>query len=251
MNYLYGILGFTVVSGTIYKLTRPIELNQEQLQAIHLENEKFSKLLEIMQDLNKNGLKKAAYSHLDESEAETFINASLLYHFSQSTSYFYKDTVLTFTKAAKDILETEHDIKIEHNVKHYKDSQDSFSIIAEHHIKSIITHSHDKYQALFTGDSPVIKSGILSTSIDYKALEVLIKDPEQSLSNSMSEDTYAVVERLYLIHSIKEETLKSRDSEFKNDLEMSKQALFKPLSDTLENETLYLIGEHLGNADPM
>jgi len=196
---------FSAIAFGLYKATRPYEFTPDALKAIRLENENFLKLLEIMHDLNQHGLKQTIYDRVDPSEAEHLINSISLY---STTSFF---------KASLDIFGNQYNQSIDHLPLCYTTGDGRFSIGRSDIIKVITSHP-EKYKDLLDGDEPIVNVGLLSTSVDYKALVELIKEPTQKLQSSLTYDDYTLVERLYIIHDFREEMLNSKSSKFQEDL---------------------------------
>ncbi|MCE2993663.1 MAG: hypothetical protein ACK5WS_01070 [Alphaproteobacteria bacterium] len=203
----------------LYKATRPYEFTPETLKIIRMENEKFLKLLEIMNDIKHNGLKQAVAKYVTPEELGPFINNTLFENFSKSNTRLCECKVGSiFFKASTDIFEKQYNEAINHTPFYYQSRDESLHIVASNNLLSIIKHHPYKYDALFDKDAPVVSSTLFWGDIDYKKLAELVLDPEQKLADSLSCDDYTPVERLHIQKSFLLEFANLNASEFKKDL---------------------------------
>lgn len=204
---------------SIYKLYKPAPFSADQLKTIRMENERFSKLIDIMHEIKINGLKQAMLKHIDQKDAEAFIEHVVFEGFSKANSRLCECKIPQMIhKTAQYIFKNKYDETIDHKPIYYKGADQSLNSIESYKLLPHIKHNADIYHDLFNEESPVISSTFFYGMLDYKALAELINDPDKKLFESLSCDDYTLVERLHLQNQFNLELSHLPSSQFKKDL---------------------------------
>lgn len=183
----------------IYKLYRPATFSTDQLKTIRLENERFSKLIDIMHDIKINGLKQAMLKHIEQKDAVDFIELVVFEGLTKANTRLCECKISSMIhKTAQYIFKNKYDVVLDHKPIYYKGADQSLNEIQSYKLLPHIKHNADIYHDLFNKESPVISSTFFYGMLDYKALADLINDPEKKLLESLSCDDYTFVERLHL-----------------------------------------------------
>ncbi len=202
------------------------EFDAEQLKSMRMHNEHLTKLISIMDNLNTKGLFHAIKQYVPQDNFESFVNTTVFSGFTKASTRLCECKIpQVFAKIAHDIFKEKYDAELPINTKLYMDPHTgAVTPLTNNMMLKHIAGNPEAYKALLEGDTLIIKvNKAYFTSntydVDYDRLDQVVrKDAEGKLQNSMSCNDFTYLERLNVIEQTQWNYIASKSSNFKNDL---------------------------------